>query len=113
MDKQTLAQAVGTGVIFTGIASAQSGMPMSMLVKNGAISAGADLASGEVANTIIPWVLPSLASDSMYAKPLASGLAYVAADYLIKSDQRSLLSKFFIQVGSSVASSYVVAPFVK
>ena len=106
MQTQTVIQSAGTGAIMAGLSSFSSGVPISALAPVFVESMGVDLISGELANVVVPFVLPSISPQSMYVKPVVSGLAYSLLDMYSGLDGRNFLSKFLYQTGASGASSY-------
>lgn len=89
---------------------------MTGMLKVAGVSAASEAVSSIVTNQLLPTLAGMSSMDGvtlkMYTSPILSGLIYsFATDSVVKNlDQRSFMEKFLIQVGSSAAANYIMAP---
>lgn len=110
-----LGESVAVGAVHVGYNSLYSKAPLdARALKQGAMATGAALAGDIGGRMLLPMVLSGsdlvAAAERQFLAPVLSGAAYVAADEVLKIDNRAPLMKFLVQGGSHLAASTLYLP---
>ena len=71
-------------------------------IKASGLIAGLQFFSGNIANTITPWLPPAVRNISgTYFTPMIVGTGFMAVDYFSPIDDRNRIAKFLSAVGAS------------